>query len=143
MTLSRWPCLFRPYTSTGRRRKRTHDIVRIRVGDVDPSIMVHLTCVVISLGGQGEIIHGLKRQPAAPTHADVQSHLPSSSAIQSLAVREEIGTVAFLMRTQHHPKGKVKNSERKTSFISESLLRIFVLLFCLSDIHTRHIWHIQ
>ena len=75
-------------------RKRTHDIVRKRVGDVDPGVMVHLTCAIIGLGRRGEIIHGLKRQPAAPLHADVRSHLSGCPATQLLAAREEIGTVA-------------------------------------------------
>ena len=93
--LSRWPCLPHPYTSVGRGRKRTNDIVRKRVGEVNPGVMVYLTCAVICLGRRGEIIHGLKRQPAAPSHADVRFHLPGFSVIQPLAAREEIGTASF------------------------------------------------
>ena len=81
--------------SIGRGRKRTHDIVRKRVGDVDPGVMVYLICAVIGLGGRGEIIHGLKRLPKAPLHTDVRSYLSGSSVIQPLAAREEIGTVVF------------------------------------------------
>ena len=44
---------------------------------------------------RGEIIHRLKRQPAAPLHVDVRSHLSGSSVIQPLAAREKIGTVVF------------------------------------------------
>ena len=58
-----------------------------------PSVMVHLICAIIGLGGRGEIIHGLKWQPVAPLHADVGSHLSGSSVIQPLVAREEIGTV--------------------------------------------------
>ena len=58
--------------------------------------MVYLTCAVIGLGRRGEIIRGLKRQAAAPLHADVRSQLAGSSVIQPLAAREEIGTVVSL-----------------------------------------------
>ena len=57
--------------------------------------MVYLICAVSGLGGRGEIIHGLRRQPEAPLHAEVQSYLSGSSVIQPLAAREEIGTVVF------------------------------------------------
>ena len=62
--------------------------------------MVHLTSAVIGLGGRGEIIPGLKRQLAGPLHADLQSHLSGSSAIQPLAAREEIGTVVVFFLNQ-------------------------------------------
>ena len=58
--------------------------------------MVYLICAVIGLGGQGEIIHGLKRLPKMPLHSDVRSYLSGSSVIQPLAAREEIGTVVFV-----------------------------------------------
>ena len=58
--------------------------------------MVYLICAVIGLGGRGEIIHGLKRLPKVPLHADVRSYLSGSSVIQPLAAREEIGTVVFI-----------------------------------------------
>ena len=51
--------------------------------------MVYLTFAVIGLGGRGEIIHELKRQPAVPSHASVRSDLSGSSEIQPLAAREE------------------------------------------------------
>ena len=66
------------YLIIGRGCKRTHDIVRKRVEGIDPGVTVHLIYAIISLGGQGEITHGLKRQPP---HVDVQSHLSGSSAI--------------------------------------------------------------
>ena len=58
--------------------------------------MVYLICAVIGLGGRGEIIHGLERQPEVPLHADVRSYLPGSSVIQPLVAREEIGTFVYL-----------------------------------------------
>ena len=64
--------------------------------DVDPGVMVYLICAVIGLGGQGEIIHGLKRQPEASLHADIRSYLSGSSVIQPLAAREEIGPVVYI-----------------------------------------------
>ena len=45
------------HISYRRGRKQTHDVVRKRVGDVDPSVVVYLICAVIGLGGRGEIIH--------------------------------------------------------------------------------------
>ena len=33
--------------------------------------MVYLTCVIIGLGGQGEIKHGLKQQHSKLLHPDV------------------------------------------------------------------------
>ena len=74
-----------------------HTEVRKRVGDVDPGVMVYLICAIIGLDGRGEIIHGLKRQPEAPLHADVRSYLSGSSVIQQLAAREEIGTIVYYL----------------------------------------------
>ena len=42
--------------------------------NVSPSVMVYLTCVIIGLGGQGEIKHGLKQQHSKLLHPDVWSH---------------------------------------------------------------------
>ena len=81
--------------SQGKNRTGPPIIVRKRVWDDDPGVIVYLTCAVIGLGGRGEVIHGLKWQPAAPLRADVRSHLSGSSVIQPLAAREEIGTVVF------------------------------------------------
>ena len=79
--------------------------------------MVYLICAVIGLGGRGEIIHGLKRLPKAPLHADVRSYLSGSSVIQPLAAREEIGTVVFIyLFIENQNNG----SYAKNSYIAES-----------------------
>ena len=39
--------------------------------NVSPSVKVYLTCVIIGLGGQGEIKHGLKQQHSKLLHPDV------------------------------------------------------------------------
>ena len=37
-------------------------------------VIVYLIRAVIGLGGWGEIMYGLRRQPEAPSYADVRSH---------------------------------------------------------------------
>ena len=49
----------------------------------------------------------MKRQPAAPSHADVRSHLSGSSAVQALPAREEIGTIAFFLSTYFQYDGSI------------------------------------
>ena len=89
-----------------------------------PGVMVHLTCAVIGLGGWGEIMHGLKRQPAAPLHADVRSNLSGSSAIQPLAAREEIGTVVFFLLL------KDTQTVLVLSLVKKLIISICVLFSC-------------
>lgn len=54
-----------------------------------PGFMVYLTCSVFGLDGRDASKNGLKRLHSAPLHADVQSQLAGSSAIQPFAASGE------------------------------------------------------
>ena len=45
-----------------------------REGRGVPGVMVYLIRAVTGLGGWGEIMYGRRRQPEAPSYADVRSH---------------------------------------------------------------------
>jgi len=72
VTLRRWPCLLHPYTSVGRRRKRSRDIVRKilkRVGKFAlVSWSIWLMCHHWS-GWARLMKHGLKQQHSSPLNA--------------------------------------------------------------------------
>lgn len=58
--------------------------------NVSPSVMVYLTCVIIGVGGQGEIKHGLKQQHSIVCFYMLMSDLtPGSSTYESFAASEE------------------------------------------------------